>query len=232
MLIALPNTDGSFTCTLFFPYEGAPSFGSIKTKEDVQDFFEREFADVIPLMPDYAEQYFANPTASLVIIRCFPWSKNGKVCLLGDASHAIVPFYGQGMNSGFEDCTVMNELLEAHGTDWDEIFEKFEVQRKPDADAIADLAMRNFVEMRDLTGDPEFLLRKQIEARFYAKHPDKWMPLYSMVTFSHIRYSEALAEGRRQDRIMEEIMSMPAIHRMWDTVEVEEKMLELNQSIN
>lgn len=227
MLIALPNTDGSFTCTLFFPYEGTPSFGSIKTKQDVTDFFEKQFADVIPLMPDYAEQYFENPTASLVIIRCFPWSKNGKVCLLGDASHAIVPFYGQGMNSGFEDCTVMNELLEAHGSDWETIFKEFEVSRKPNADAIADLAMRNFVEMRDLTGDPEFLLQKQIEAHFYAKHPDKWMPLYSMVTFSHIPYAEALAEGQRQDRIMAEIMAMPSIHRMWDTVEVEEKMLKL-----
>lgn len=227
MLIALPNTDGSFTCTLFFPYEGAPSFGSIKSKEDVESFFQEQFADVIPLMPDYAEQYFENPTASLVIIRCFPWSRNGKVCLLGDASHAIVPFYGQGMNSGFEDCSVFAELMDEHGSDWETIFPKFEKMRKPNADAIADLAMRNFVEMRDLTGDPQFLLQKQIEARFHAKHPEKWLPLYSMVTFSHIPYAEALAEGQRQDRIMAEVMAMPAIHRMWDTVEVEQKILEL-----
>jgi kynurenine 3-monooxygenase len=227
MLIALPNTDGSFTCTLFFPYEGAPSFDTLNNKGEVRAFFEEQFADVIPLMPDYADQYFENPTASLVIIRCFPWSRNGKVCLMGDASHAIVPFYGQGMNSGFEDCSVFAELLDIHGEDWAKIFPKFEDLRKPNADAIADLAMRNFVEMRDLTGDPEFLLQKQIEARFYAKYPEKWMPLYSMVTFSHIPYSEALAEGKRQDKIMAQIMAMPSIHRMWDTIEVEEKMLEL-----
>ena len=165
----------------------------------------------------------------MVIIRCYPWvSNSSKVTLLGDASHAIVPFYGQGMNSGFEDCTVMNELLSEHGdNNWEVVLEEFQKSRKPDADAIADLAMRNFVEMRDLTGDPDFLLQKKIEKRFHLKYPEKWIPLYSMVTFSHIRYSKALKEGKRQDAIMEKVMAMPDIHEKWDSEEVEQMMLKL-----
>ncbi len=227
MLIALPNPDGSFTCTLFLAFEGQYSFENIKGLAGAQAFFKEHFKDALDLMPNFDEEWTENPVSSLVIIRCYPWTKNGKVALMGDASHAIVPFYGQGMNSGFEDCTVLNELMLQHGEDWDTILKEFEQQRKPDADAIADLAMRNFVEMRDLTGNPEFLLRKKIEARFSAKYPEKWMPLYSMVTFSHIRYSEALKEGRRQDAIMAEVMAMPNIAERWDSDEVEKRMLEL-----
>ncbi len=227
MLIALPNPDGSFTCTLFLAFEGKYSFENINGLEGAQAFFKEHFKDALDLMPHFNEEWTENPTSSLVIIRCYPWTKNGKVALMGDASHAIVPFYGQGMNSGFEDCTVLNELMLQHGEDWDTILKEFEQQRKPDADAIADLAMRNFVEMRDLTGNPEFLLRKKIEARFSAKYPEKWMPLYSMVTFSHIRYSEALKEGKRQDAIMAEVMAMPNIEERWDSDEVEKRMLEL-----
>ena len=231
MLIALPNPDGSFTCTLFLAHEGTYAFKNLKSLADARQFFEEHFADALALMPHFDEEWTNNPVSSLVIIRCFPWTKNGKVALLGDASHAIVPFYGQGMNSGFEDCTVLGEMMSEYGDDWDTILHEFELKRKPDADAIADLAMRNFVEMRDLTGNPEFLLRKKIEARFSEKHPDKWLPLYSMVTFSHIRYSEALAEGRRQDAIMEEVMNMENIHQKWDSPEVEQKMLELLNSV-
>lgn len=229
MLIALPNPDGSFTCTLFFPFEGNPSFSTLDTVAKAREFFAQEFGDALDLMPHFDQEWEENPTSSLVIIRCFPWSRNGKVALLGDASHAIVPFYGQGMNSGFEDCTVLEQIMSENGDDWDAILKKFEVQRKPDADAIADLAMRNFVEMRDLTGNADFLLRKKIEAKFSKNHPDKWLPLYSMVTFSHIRYSDAVKEGARQDRIMEEIMAMPDIHENWDDPKVEEKILQLLQ---
>jgi kynurenine 3-monooxygenase len=224
MLIALPNPNGSFTCTLFFPFEGKPSFGSLPTAKEARSFFEKQFADALALMPNFDAEWEENPTSSLVIIRCWPWAK-GKTALIGDASHAIVPFYGQGMNSGFEDCTVLNELMEAHGDDWEQIFASFEKLRKPDADAIADLAMRNFVEMRDLTGQAAFLLQKKIEAKFSSKYPEKWLPLYSMVTFSHIRYSEALAEGKKQDAIMERIMALPNIEEVWDSAEVEEMML-------
>jgi kynurenine 3-monooxygenase len=177
-------------------------------------------------MPNLVEDYFNNPTSSLVIIRCFPWSRNGKVCLMGDASHAIVPFYGQGMNSGFEDVSVFAELYDQHD-DWTSLFEAFEKSRKPNADAIADLAMRNFIEMRDLTGDPDFLLQKKIEARFSKRNPGKWLPLYSQVTFSHIPYAEANAAGIRQDKIMAEVMAMPDIEKKWDSDEVEKKILSL-----
>lgn len=227
MLIALPNPDGSFTCTLFLAYEGEYAFENLQSTEDARAFFKEHFRDALELMPHFDDEWEQNPVASLVIIRCYPWSKNGKVAILGDASHAIVPFYGQGMNSGFEDCTVLDEMMQQYGEDWDTLLQEFEKQRKPDADAIADLAMRNFVEMRDLTGDPEFLLRKKIEARFSERHPDKWLPLYSMVTFSHIRYSEALKEGQRQDAIMAEVMAMENIEQIWDQPEVESKMLEL-----
>jgi len=225
MLIALPNPDGSFTCTLFFPFEGEPSFSSLQTEADVLKFFQEVFPDVVPLIPNLTEEYFTNPTASLVIIRCYPWAWKDKVVLMGDASHAIVPFYGQGMNSGFEDCRVFDDLM-GQSDSWLQLFEQFQTERKPNADAIAELAMRNFVEMRDLTADPEFLLRKKIEARIQKHHPDKWLPLYSMVTFSHIPYHDALMLGKKHDTIMREIMQMPGIESKWDHPEVEAAILE------
>jgi len=232
MLIALPNPDASFTCTLFFPFEGDPSFESLDTTAKARRFFEETFADALALMPDFDKEWETNPNASLLIVRCFPWTRNGKVALIGDASHAIVPFYGQGMNSGFEDCTVLSRLMDEHGDDWDALFKAYETERKPDGDAIADLAMRNFVEMRDLTGDADFLLQKKIEAKFSKKYPNKWTPLYSLVTFSaDIRYSEAIALGRKQDALMAEIMAMPNIHEIWDSEAVETKMLALAEKL-
>lgn len=225
MLIALANLDGSFTCTLFFPFEGKSSFSSLKTEADVTTFFNEVFADAVPLMPTLVEDYFNNPTASLVTVRCEPWNYKDQVLMLGDASHAIVPFYGQGMNSGFEDCTVLDEFMERFEGDWEAMFHNYSKTRKPDADAISDLALRNFIEMRDLVADESFLLRKRIEKKIYSKHPEKWIPLYSMVTFSHIRYSEALETGKQQDAIMEEIMAMPNIDEQWDSPEVEAKIL-------
>ncbi len=232
MLIALPNPDASFTCTLFFPFEGDPSFGSLDSTAKAGQFFEETFADALSLMPDFENEWEANPNASLLIVRCFPWTRNGKVALIGDASHAIVPFYGQGMNSGFEDCTVLSRLMDEYGDDWDGLFKAYEIERKPDGDAIADLAMRNFVEMRDLTGDEDFLLQKKIEAKFSKKYPNKWTPLYSLVTFSaEVRYSEAIALGKKQDALMAEIMAMPNIHEIWDSEAVETKMLALAEKL-
>jgi kynurenine 3-monooxygenase len=225
MLIALPNLDGSFTCTLFFPFEGKDSFESIKNEADLLEFFNRVFPDVPPLMPNLAEDYFSNPTSSLVIVRCEPWNHEDKVMLMGDSAHAIVPFYGQGMNCGFEDCSVFNEFFDAYAGDWKKTFSNFAKTRKPDGDAIADLALRNFIEMRDLTADPKFLLQKKIEGWFSEKHPDKWIPLYSQVTFSHIPYSQALKNGKRQDEIMEQVMNMPNIENIWNSPEVEQKIL-------
>jgi len=180
------------------------------------------------LMPTLAEDFFHNPTGSLVTVRCFPWSYKDKLCLIGDAAHAIVPFFGQGMNCGFEDCTILDELMTKNDTDWESLFHSFEQSRKPNTDAIADLALQNFIEMRDLVGDKKFLLRKKIEAWFHQKHPDKWLSLYSQVTFSpHVPYSVALANGKRQDEIMNRIMGMNDIDKQWNSDRVEQEMLRL-----
>ncbi len=228
MLIALPNIDGSFTCTLFFSFEGAESFSKLQSEKELLDFFNRVFPDAVPLMPTLVYDFFANPTGSLVTVRCFPWSYKDKVCLIGDAAHAIVPFFGQGMNCGFEDCTILQELMNDNEDDWEKLFKDFEESRKPNADAIAELALQNFIEMRDLVGDKKFLLRKKIEAWFHQKHPGKWLSLYSQVTFSaHIPYSVALANGKRQDVIMDKIMSMENIDEKWNDSEVESMMLEM-----
>ncbi|MCJ8167574.1 FAD-dependent monooxygenase [Pontibacter sp. E15-1] len=207
MMIALPNIDGSFTCTLFFPYEGKHSFSTIKNENDLLSFFREVFPDAVPLMPGLAAEYFGNPVGSLVTIKCFPWSYKGTSLLIGDASHAVVPFYGQGMNAGFEDITVLDQMLDSFdGEDWQVLFERFEHRRKPDADAIADLAVLNFIEMRDKVAKPRFLLRKKIERRISEQYPDKWIPLYSMVTFTDLPYSYALETGQMQDKIMKRVM--------------------------
>ncbi|MDX2174262.1 MAG: NAD(P)/FAD-dependent oxidoreductase [Bacteroidota bacterium] len=226
MMIALPNPDGNFTCTLFMPFTGEKSFEKLKTKEQITAFFNEEFADAVPLMPTLVEDFLTNPLSSLVTVKCFPWVFDNKIGLIGDAAHAIVPFYGQGMNCGFEDCVVLNELIEKHSKNWDTIMQEYQTLRKPDGDAIADLAIANFVEMRDKTADPKFLLQKKIEAKFSSKYPDKWIPLYSMVTYSpHIRYSTALNEGRKQQAIMDKIMALPNIESIWESDEVENKIL-------
>ncbi|GAB2795372.1 kynurenine 3-monooxygenase [Hymenobacter luteus] len=206
MMIALPNLDGSFNCTLFFPFEGPVSFEALQTPAHVRAFFEDVFPDAVPLMPELETEFFENPTSSLVTVRCYPWTYHDAVLLLGDAAHAIVPFYGQGMNAGFEDCTALHELLTRHGRDWNVIFREFQQQRKPNADAMADLAVYNFEEMRDRVADPRFLLQKKIESKISTQYPDKWLPLYSQVTFSHLPYAEALANGQAQEQIMQCLM--------------------------
>ena len=228
MLIALPNTDGSFTCTLFFPFEGTPSFQTLDTKEKARAFFNETFADASALMPTLETDFMNNPTASLVTVKCFPWVKEDRFALIGDAAHAIVPFFGQGMNCGFEDCRVLNGLIDKHKENWKDILAEYQVLRKPDGDAIADLALNNFVEMRDKVGDPKFLLQKKIEAGFSAKHPDKWIPAYAQVTFSpHIRYNDALKNGERQEAIMKQVMAVPGIEEKWNDTEIENLMLQL-----
>jgi kynurenine 3-monooxygenase len=225
MLIALANLDGSFTVTLFFPFEGETSFASLDTDAKILAFFEETFADAVPLMPTLLKDYHENPSASLVIIRCNPWNYEDKVLLMGDSAHAIVPFYGQGMNSGFEDCSEWWRLAEKHGDNWAAMFKEFSEVRQPNGDAIADLALQNYIEMRDLVGDEMFLLRKKIEKKIYAKYPAKWVPLYSMVTFSHTPYSDALAIGKMQEKIMDTIMARPDIVQTWDSDEVERAIM-------
>ncbi|HNU55305.1 MAG TPA: NAD(P)/FAD-dependent oxidoreductase [Flavobacteriales bacterium] len=231
MMMGLANQDGGFTGTLFMPHaatKDSPGFDTVRTEAEVTAFFQAHFADALPIVPDIVEQYLRNPQSNLVIIRCSPWQVNGKVALIGDAAHAIVPFYGEGMNAGYEDCKVLNDLLDAHGDDnWSEVLHRYATARKPNGDAIADLSMRNFVEMRDLVADPQFLLRRKIEGHLQARHPDKWLPLYSQVKFTDIAYKDAWEEGLRHDRIMEEVMRTPGIEENWDSAEVEKKALGL-----
>lgn len=230
MLIALPNLDGTFTVTLFFPFKGSPSFEMHDSKQKVKSFFTEVFPDAVSLLPTLEEDFIQNPTGSLVTVRSFPWSFENKLVLIGDAAHAIVPFYGQGMNCGFEDCTVLNKLLDEYRDDWDKVIPAYEQQRKPAADGIAELAVNNFYEMRDLVGHPDFILRKKIEAWFSEKHPDQWIPLYTMVTFSHIPYHEALKRGKQQDAIMNEVMKLPGIENNWQSGNVENLILKLLES--
>lgn len=223
MMIALPNPDGSFTCTLFFPFEGENSFAQLNSREAVTEFFNRTMPDAVPLMPTLLEDFFHNPTASLVTVKCKPWVYGDHSALIGDSAHAIVPFYGQGMNCGFEDVYVLDELIERYNENWPEIMYSYEELRKPDGDAIADLAKANFIEMRDKVADADFLLRKKIENKIYSLYPEKWIPLYTMVTFSpDIRYSEALRLGQVQDRIMDEVMKRPDIRQQWEDVATED----------
>ena len=179
------------------------------------------------MIPNLVEDFFKNPTSYLVTMKCYPWTFEDKVALIGDACHAIVPFYGHGMNAGFEDITILSEIMEKHGDDWETIFKEYEQSRKPNADAIAELSYRNFMEMSSKTADEKFLLQKKIEKHFSEKHPDKWMPLYSRVTFSSHPYSEALAMGDFQDGIMKQVLEMENIEAIWDSKEVEEKIISL-----
>ncbi len=222
MLIALPNPDGSFTLTLFFPFTGETSFETLSTKEKVTDFFKSVFPDAYALMPQLLEEFFQNPSSSLVTMRCYPWVRN-KTLLIGDAAHAIVPFYGQGMNAGFEDCRVLNQLLDQFADDWDQVLPSFQEIRKPNADAIAKLALHNFVEMRDLVNDADFILRKKIESKLHELFPEKWIPLYSMVTFhENIPYSVAYETGQKQKRIMEGVLKQLDIEKNWENLDFKE----------
>ena len=205
MLIALPNIDGTFACILFLPFEGADSFAGIQTEEEVYRFFQSRFPDALPLMPQLANNFFANPTGSMVTIKCSPWQVEGRALLLGDAAHAIVPFFGQGINCGFEDCTALVELLDRYGPEWMRVFAEFEKERKVNTDAIANMAIENFIEMRDRVADSRFLFRKEVELALEAKYPQLFVPKYSMVTFHRIPYSVALARGEIQDRILAEL---------------------------
>jgi kynurenine 3-monooxygenase len=209
MLIALPNMDGSFTCTLFLAYDkvlgGENSFGALNSKEKVQQFFEKNFPDAIELMPELLDDFFTNPTGTLITIKCYPWCIEGKLAMLGDSAHAIVPFFGQGMNAAFEDCTYLNECIDKYPGDWQRIFSNYQQLRKVNTDAIADLAQENFVEMRDLVADARFQLKKKIESVLFKKYPEIFIPKYTMVTFLRVPYSVALERGRIQESILHEL---------------------------
>ncbi len=227
MFIAMPNLDGSFTCTLFMPFEGEVSFESLQTKKDAVRFFNTYFPNVKDEIENLTEDFFKNPTSAMVTMKCYPWTYWDKVALVGDSAHAVVPFYGQGMNAGFEDIYVLDQLIQEFGDDWERIFTTYQEKRKPNADAIAELSYRNFIEMSSKTADANFLLQKKIEKHFSSKHPEKWIPAYSRVTFSNRPYAEALAEGDAQEEIMKEVMKISNIAENWNSLEVENLMLKL-----
>ena len=202
MMIALPNPDGSFTCTLFWEFEGPRSFATTKTDDAVRRFFDEEFPDAVPLMPMLVEDFRQNPTGSLVTIRCAPWSYQDKVALVGDAAHAVVPFYGQGMNAAFEDCVVLNECLQKFPDNRERAFREYFSRRKANTDALADLAIGNFIEMRDKTASKTFRAKKKLDHLLERLLPGIYLPLYTMVTFPQIPYAEAARRARLQDRIV------------------------------
>src|SRR5882757_5057103 len=199
MMIALPNPDGSFTCTLFWEFEGPRSFATTTTDDAIRRFFGEEFPDAVSLMPTLLEDFRQNPTGSLVTIRCAPWSYKDKVVLVGDAAHAVVPFYGQGMNAAFEDCVVLDECLEKFPENRERAFAKYFECRKENADALADLAIQNFIEMRDKTASRTFRAKKKLDHLLEGLLPGIYLPLYTMVTFTRIPYAQAARRARIQD---------------------------------
>jgi len=202
MMIALPNPDGSFTCTLFWEFEGPRSFATTKTDHDVRNFFEEEFPDAVPLMPSLVDDFRSNPTGSLVTIRCAPWFYHDKVCLVGDAAHAVVPFYGQGMNAAFEDCVVLDECFEKFPENRERAFAEYFHRRKENADALANLAIENFIEMRDKTASKTFRAKKKLDHALEAALPGTYLPLYTMVTFTRMPYTRAAKRAQIQDGLV------------------------------
>jgi kynurenine 3-monooxygenase len=211
MMIALPNHDGSYTCTCFWPLTGPNGFASLTTPDEVRAYFARVFPDALPLMPTLVEDYFQNATSSLVTIRCRPWHVAGRVLLLGDACHAVVPFYGQGANAAFEDCVALDACLREEPHDLQAAFARFEAARKENVDALARLAVENFYEMRDHVASRAFLWRKQGEKVLHRLFPRWYVPLYSMITFSVIPYAEAVRIARRQDAAVRAIARLLAL---------------------
>jgi kynurenine 3-monooxygenase len=238
MMIALPNLDGSFTCTLFWPYEGADSFGAVRCEADLRRFFERHFPDALPLMPGLAEDYFKNPVGPLLTVRCNPWHLGGRVVLLGDACHAVVPFLGQGMNAAFEDCTVFARWLAESAAaarrdklpacpggmgqagslsprlddaDREVVFRAFERDRREDTDALAELCVDNFYEMRDRVGSRLFRMRKRLEILLHRLFPRWYLPLYTLITFTTTAYAEARRRAHRQDRVVRAALAVLGI---------------------
>jgi kynurenine 3-monooxygenase len=241
MMIALPNFDGSYTCTLFLAHKGANSFESIdsgtygREREEpdasaaLASFFEDHFADAIPLIEDLQEEYFGNPTGDLGTVKCLPWNARGKALLLGDSAHAVVPFYGQGMNASFEDCRVLNELIGTAGTDWETVFERYTELRKENTDAIADMAVENFYEMRDAVADPVFLRKRELETKLEQNYPE-YFSKYSMVTFREdLPYSVAMKRGNAQDHLLMELCRDVEDVTSLDTASVLERLKRIEE---
>lgn len=207
MMLAMPNSNGGFRCTLFMPFEGDVSFSQLTDEASVTNFFNRHFADVLPLMPNLLKEFFANPTSSMLTSHISKWHISDKSALIGDSAHTIVPFYGQGMNAGFEDCTAIANLIDRHGDNWDKILEEYERIRKPNTEAIAKLALLNFYEIRNKVADPVFLKRKEIENEIALRYPEKFTPVYEMVSFTDAPYEYAIRCIHEQEKLLLRIMN-------------------------
>ncbi|MEZ4778406.1 MAG: NAD(P)/FAD-dependent oxidoreductase [Flavobacteriaceae bacterium] len=231
MLIALPNLDGSFTVTLFLPYSNSDyCFDNLTTAEKVEEYFKKEFPDALELIPNLAEEYFNNPTGPLGTIKCSPWHCYGKTMVMGDAAHAIVPFYGQGMNASFEDVVVFDEILENFEGNWHKVFSEYEKARKIDTDAIADLALDNFHEMKEHTASVLFQQKRKLEIAFETQLPQQYFSKYSLVTFNEaIPYSEAMKRGRAQDKA---ILNLLDDGKLNDGLSLEEKLALVKEETN
>ncbi len=222
MLIALPNMDGSFTVTLFAPYTGEGGFEGLDNDQAIIDYFNKYFPSAVPHMPTLVQDFYENPTADLVTVKCDPWTYENAM-LLGDAAHAVVPFYGQGMNAGFEDCRVLDDMMEKYGDDWEKVFEGYNESRVDDGQAIADLAIENYTEMCDSVADQEFILRKKIEKHLVRELGGRYLPKYETVSFSNRRYSHAIAMGKLQDQLFDQILNLEGIESNWQ----DEKVLDI-----
>jgi len=231
MIIALPNLDGSFTVTLFLDYDDAPdSFASLKSPEAIEEYFNRQFPDAVALMPNLIEEFQENPVGPLGTIKCSPWTAFGKTCILGDAAHAIVPFYGQGMNASFEDVVVFDQVLEKHQGNWETVFKEYQKARKKDTDAIADLAVDNFHEMKEHTAHPMFQEKRKLETAFENEFPKEYHSKYSLVTFNgSIGYREAMIRGRAQDKA---ILNLLDDGELPDSLSLEAKLDKVQQATN
>jgi kynurenine 3-monooxygenase len=221
MLLGFPNNDGSFTCSLHMPFEGEVSFSNLIGDKEIVSFFSRVFPDVVDDLPGLAQDFQSTPANTMVNIRCEPWSVEGKVGLIGDAAHVIFPYYGQGANAGFEDCSVLIGCLEQSQHNWSEAFKKYERTRKPNMDTIANLCTEHYLELRKFLADPQFVFRKQIERRMSELYPDRYQPLYSMIAFTCMPYVDALVIDQEQRLLVAEIMSVRNIGPQWNQEQID-----------
>lgn len=221
VMVASPDIKGTFTGTLFMPFKGENSFEKLDSPKNIESFFEKQFPDLKPHIKDLSAKLLNRSPYPMVTVKCNPWTYQDKFLLIGDAAHAITPFYGQGMNSGFEDCNVLMDLVDEHGTDWTTILPKFEKLRMPHTDALSHLTDQNFREISSHVNDEKFLLKKKIEVLLYEKFPEKWKPIYPMVAFSNIPYAEALEIGNKQKSIMNKIMALDDIELNWEQLDYE-----------
>ena len=222
MLIGFPNRDRTFTFALHMPFEGDPSFASIRTPDALLELFRRSFPDALPYVPNLVEDFFGRPESKMITVRCAPWTHGEKAALIGDAAHAIVPSYGQGANSGFEDCSVFYDCLQAANGNWGQALRDYEASRKPNADAIAELALEHFHELRDFVGSSEFLLRKELERWVSDLYPDRYAPLYSLISFTNVPYAEALRQDREQRTLVDRLLKVPNVREKLGSPEIRE----------